>query len=69
MWTDPIVEESRQFREAYAAKFNYDLEAICLDIKRQELESGREFVCPPAKRPGKEAEISVQGIQGVDEVR
>ena len=56
MWTDPIVEEIRREREAYAAKFNFDLEAIYQDIKRQELESGREIVILPSKRRAAEAE-------------
>jgi hypothetical protein len=29
MWKDEIVEETRRERKAYAAKFNYDLEAMC----------------------------------------
>jgi hypothetical protein len=41
MPADPIVEEVRRVREAYAARFNYDPEAIFQDIKRQEQESGR----------------------------
>ena len=36
MWTDEIVEETRKTREAYAVKFNYDLEAIYRDLKEQE---------------------------------
>ena len=28
MWEDPIVAEVRRIREEYAARFNYDLEAI-----------------------------------------
>ncbi len=56
MWTDPIVEEIRRERKAYAAKFNYDLEAIYQDIKRQEQESGHEIVTLPSKRRAAEAE-------------
>ena len=36
MWQDPIVEEVRQAREAYAARFNYDLQAMFRDLKEQE---------------------------------
>jgi hypothetical protein len=43
MINDPIVDEIRQIRQAYAAKFNNDLHAICEDLRRQERESGREF--------------------------
>jgi hypothetical protein len=41
---DPIVEEVRKVRDAHAAKFNYDLDAIFRDIKEQERNSGRTFV-------------------------
>lgn len=36
MKSDPIVEEVRKVREAHAAKFNYDLSAICADLKKKE---------------------------------
>ena len=35
-WTDPIVAEVRRIREEYAARFNYDLHAMFLDLKEQE---------------------------------
>ena len=41
---DPIVEEVRKVRDAHAARFNYDLDAIFRDIKEQEKKSGRTFV-------------------------
>ncbi len=41
---DPIVEEVRRVRDAHAAQFNYDLDAIYQDIKEQEKKSGRKFV-------------------------
>jgi hypothetical protein len=50
MQDDPIVEEVRRARDAYAAKFNYDLDAIFQDLKRQERESGRIFVSFPPRR-------------------
>ncbi len=50
MWEDPIVEEVRKVREAHAARFNCDLEAIYRDLKRQEKTSGRTFVSYPARR-------------------
>ena len=64
MWVDPIVEEIRQFREAYAAQFNYDLDAICHDLMRQKQESGHELVSLTVKRPQEEAlDISLQPTQ------
>ncbi len=35
-WSDPIVDEVRKARDAYAARFNYDLRAIYRDLKEQE---------------------------------
>lgn len=46
-WSDPIVDEVRCTRDAYAARFNYDLQAIFRDLKEQERRSGRQFVSAP----------------------
>ena len=43
-WTDPIVDEVRRVRDAYAARFNYDLRAIYRDLKEQEKRGGRKLV-------------------------
>ncbi len=50
MRDDPIVEEIRQARREHALRFQNDLHAICEDLRRQERESGREFVSPAAAR-------------------
>jgi hypothetical protein len=42
--SDPIVDEVRRIRDAYAARFNYDPDAIFRDIKEQEKRSGRKYV-------------------------
>ena len=52
---DEIIDEVRAIREAHAAKFNFDLEAIYEDIKRSEEEHiahGAKFVEPPSVTPG-----------------
>jgi hypothetical protein len=36
LWKDPVVEELHDFREAYAKRFNYDLDAIFQDLKLYE---------------------------------
>ena len=46
---DPIVEEIRKYRERYAAKFNYDLAAICKDLRERQATCGREVVSRPPK--------------------
>ena len=36
MYTDPIIEEIRKFRDEYAARFNYDVKAMLADIRRRQ---------------------------------
>ena len=43
-WKDEIVEEVRRVRDEHAAKFDYDISAICADIRRKQDESGRKIV-------------------------
>ncbi len=47
---DPIVEEVRAVRDAHAAQFDYDLDAIVLDLREQQKRSGREFISLPPRR-------------------
>jgi hypothetical protein len=49
-WEDPIVEEVRKVRDAYAQRFNYDLDAIYRDLKEKERRSGRVVVPCRAKK-------------------
>lgn len=42
--SDPIVEEIYQHWEEYAEKFDFDLEKIFLDLRRQQEESGESVV-------------------------
>ena len=48
--TDPIIAELRAIRERYAARFNYDVEAMFRDIRAKQKASGREYVRLPARR-------------------
>ncbi len=50
MSIDSLVDEIRAVREAYAARFNYDIDAIYRDIKEQERKSGRTYVSLTPKR-------------------
>ena len=49
---DPIVEEVRKAGDDYARRFDYDLAAICADLRRKEQESGAVVVTLP-KIPAK----------------
>ncbi|NEX15294.1 MAG: hypothetical protein C1943_01330 [Halochromatium sp.] len=47
---DDILDEVRAIREAHAAAFHFDLDAIYADIKRREMErqaQGVRFIDPP----------------------
>ena len=50
MFKDPIVEEVRKARDNYAKKFNYDLDAICRDLKEKQRQRNRNVVSFPPKR-------------------
>ena len=51
MWTDTIVEETRKARDEYAAKFNYDLDAMYEDLKNREQQNKERLVSLPPKKP------------------
>lgn len=51
MIKDPVVEEVRQARNDYAKQFNYDLDAICRDLRQKQERSGRNIVSFPPKKP------------------
>ncbi len=51
MWDDPIVKETRVQREAYAARFNHDLDAIFKNIRQRQDSGGRQCISRAARRP------------------
>lgn len=51
MWRDEILEEIHKIREEHAKAFNYDLQAICDDLRRKQAESGRQIISSPLKQP------------------
>lgn len=59
MWTDPIIEEVRRFRDEYAASFDYDLDAIFRDLLEEQdraRREGREIVSFPPRQSGRSAD-------------
>ena len=47
---DPIVAEVRKAREAYAKKFNYDIKAMCCDLKKRQAQNAGKVISLPPKR-------------------
>ncbi|MCI0471163.1 MAG: hypothetical protein L0Y73_05855 [Candidatus Aminicenantes bacterium] len=47
---DPIVAEVRKARDAYAKKFNYDIQAMCRDLKNRQAQHSSKIVSRPAKK-------------------
>ena len=50
MLNDPIVDEIRSIRDAYAKQFNYNIEAIIKDIKDKQKSSNFKCITLPPKR-------------------
>ncbi len=50
MMRDYLVEEVRKARDEYAKRFNYDLAAICRDLRERQAKSGRKVVSFPPRR-------------------
>ena len=54
---DPIIDEVRKARQAYAVQFDYDIKAIFSNIRARQQASGRRYVRCPA-RPAVGAKVS-----------
>ncbi|MFM8332491.1 MAG: hypothetical protein ACKN9T_12445 [Candidatus Methylumidiphilus sp.] len=51
MWQDPIIEQIHRIRDEYAQKFDYDLHAICEDLRKKQLDSGVKAISRPPHKP------------------
>jgi Domain of unknown function (DUF4160) len=56
---DPIVDEVREIREAYARQFDFDLDAISRDLRRQQQSAGGRVVVLP-KRPVQQQRLDIK---------
>ena len=57
MRNDPIVEEVRRIREAYAKRFDFDLNVIAQDLRKREQDQPERLVSYPPK-PAPERELA-----------
>ncbi|WGV26714.1 hypothetical protein [Halotia branconii] len=53
MWRDEVLEEIYRIREEHAKTFNYDLKAICDDLRQKQAASSRRIISTPLKQPRK----------------
>ena len=51
MFNDPIVEEVRRVRDKLAARFDYNIEAIVENARKEQEASGRKTVAFPPRKP------------------
>lgn len=51
MWKDEVLEEIYKIREEHAKSFNYDLQAICDDLRKKQENSGRQIIKVPLRKP------------------
>ncbi len=51
MWSDPILEETRELRESYALEHNHDIDAIFKDIQKRQSVKERKLVSRSPRKP------------------
>ncbi len=56
MWIDPLVEELHRWREAHAARFDHDLQAMVADLRDVEREWPAPKIAPPPVQRQPQAE-------------
>ncbi|OFW30640.1 MAG: hypothetical protein A3J28_18705 [Acidobacteria bacterium RIFCSPLOWO2_12_FULL_60_22] len=56
MFRDPIVEEVRAIREAFAKEHGYDIKSIVQALQQEEARSGRRVLSLQPKRMKKQRE-------------
>ena len=56
MARDPVVEEVRAIRDAFAKRYNYDIDAIVRALQEASADEGRQVVSLPSKHIKEEDE-------------
>ena len=64
---DPIVDEVRRIRDEYAARFNYDIDAMFQDLKEKERLSGRTLVSYAREGNEPQSEIEPVSVASAEE--
>ncbi|MDJ0843574.1 hypothetical protein [Crocosphaera sp.] len=53
MWEDEVLEEIHKIREEHAKAFNYDLKAMCEDLRKKQKQTERKIIKKPLNHPSK----------------
>jgi hypothetical protein len=61
MVRDPVIEEIRAIRDAFAKEHGYDVKAIVSALQREEAESGKPVISLPPKRLSAKQVLSKAG--------
>ncbi len=64
---DPIVDEVRRIRDEYAARFNYDIDAMFQDLKEKQRKSGLTFVSYAKSASEPQSEIEPVSVASAEE--
>jgi hypothetical protein len=51
MWKNEVLEEIYKNREEHAKAFEYDLKAICDDLRKRQTQSDRKIISKPLRKP------------------
>lgn len=65
---DTIVQEVRRIRDEHARQFNYDLHAMCVELRREQELSGDKVVSFP-KRPARFVPLKQESEHGLSHSR
>jgi hypothetical protein len=60
MWKDEVLEEIYKIREEYAKSFNYDLQAICDDLRKKQIASRRQLISKPFKQRSQQPNTALE---------
>jgi hypothetical protein len=63
MWNNEILEEIYKNREEHAKAFEYNLKAICDDLRKRQAQSGRKIVSKPLRKPRHKNNPSLSSIK------
>jgi hypothetical protein len=59
--SDTIIQEIRNTRDETARRFNYDVHAMCMELRREQAQSGAQIVSFSSKQ--NQPKFAEQGVE------